>query len=332
MRGARRQLGEVGLQRRRVHGHEHVRRVARRDDVVVGDVHLERRDAGDGARPGRGSRPGSSACVARSLPKTALTSVKRSPVSCMPSPESPANRMTTSSRMLGLERLGLGCRGHASLTSLCGLLRGWIRMSLRIRSYRRRRRPLGSSGGRVRRRRRRGSSEGLERVVGLAAARRRSGAGRGPDRSARPRRRPVTRRRRGAGRSAGAADPTTTTTSPASSVSTQAGGSQTVTGTDVARSSAAALAVPAGSGPRGVARRVPDSSTRISAGPRARAAEHGEVDAPAAPSAVATAACCRGRLGAWWTASTSSGGGSRKRDRQHGEGGGEAAGDPTTRV
>ena len=43
--------------------------------------------------------------VARSLPNTALTSVKRSPVSCMPSPESPANRMTTSSRRLGLERL-----------------------------------------------------------------------------------------------------------------------------------------------------------------------------------------------------------------------------------
>src|SRR5262249_21981581 len=39
--------------------------------------------------------------VARSFPNTALTSVKRSPVSCMPSPESPANRMTTSSRRAG---------------------------------------------------------------------------------------------------------------------------------------------------------------------------------------------------------------------------------------
>ncbi len=48
-----RQLGQVGLQRGRVHGHEHVGGVARRDDVVVGDVHLERRDAGDGA--GRGT-------------------------------------------------------------------------------------------------------------------------------------------------------------------------------------------------------------------------------------------------------------------------------------
>jgi hypothetical protein len=39
--------------------------------------------------------------VARSLPNTALTSVKRSPVSCMPSPESPANRITTSARRSG---------------------------------------------------------------------------------------------------------------------------------------------------------------------------------------------------------------------------------------
>src|SRR3954467_1057334 len=38
---------------------------------------------------------GKSGSVDRSLPKTALTLVKRSPVSCMPSPESPAKRMTT---------------------------------------------------------------------------------------------------------------------------------------------------------------------------------------------------------------------------------------------
>ena len=34
-------------------------------------------------------------CVARSLPNAAASEVKRSPVSCMPSPESPAKRMTT---------------------------------------------------------------------------------------------------------------------------------------------------------------------------------------------------------------------------------------------
>ncbi len=33
--------------------------------------------------------------VDRSLPKIAVSWVKRSPVSCMPSPESPANRMIT---------------------------------------------------------------------------------------------------------------------------------------------------------------------------------------------------------------------------------------------
>src|SRR3954466_1250795 len=61
--------------------------------------------------------------------------------------------------------------------------------------------------------------------------------------------------------------PTTTMTSPAARVSTQAGGSHTVTGTDVARSSAAA---PVGQRTARLARRVPDSRTRISAGP-----EHG---------------------------------------------------------
>src|SRR5687767_12707491 len=38
---------------------------------------------------------GKSGSVARSLPSCAVTLVKRSPVNCMPSPESPANRMVT---------------------------------------------------------------------------------------------------------------------------------------------------------------------------------------------------------------------------------------------
>ena len=49
--------------------------------------------------------------VARSLPKAALTSVKRSPASCMPSPESPAKRMTTSSIASGFKLGGLGGHG-----------------------------------------------------------------------------------------------------------------------------------------------------------------------------------------------------------------------------
>ena len=40
---------ELALQRRRVHRHQHVRRVAWGVDVVVGDVHLERGHAGEGA-------------------------------------------------------------------------------------------------------------------------------------------------------------------------------------------------------------------------------------------------------------------------------------------
>src|SRR4051812_40616490 len=55
--------------------------------------------------------------------------------------------------------------------------------------------------------------------------------------------------------------------SPAARVSTQAGGSQTVTGTDVTRSSAVLPPAPAGQRTARVARRVPDSRTRISAGP-----------------------------------------------------------------
>ena len=40
---------------------------------------------------------GKSGSVERSLPSTAVSLVKRAPVSCIPSPESPAKRMTTRS-------------------------------------------------------------------------------------------------------------------------------------------------------------------------------------------------------------------------------------------
>ena len=49
-RPARRQVRDIGLQRSRVHRHEDIGRVSRRQDVVVGDVDLERRDAGQRAR------------------------------------------------------------------------------------------------------------------------------------------------------------------------------------------------------------------------------------------------------------------------------------------
>ncbi|SFY53095.1 hypothetical protein STEPF1_06370 [Streptomyces sp. F-1] len=47
--GAARQVARVRLQGGRVHRHQHVRRVPRGEDVVVGEVHLERGDSGQGA-------------------------------------------------------------------------------------------------------------------------------------------------------------------------------------------------------------------------------------------------------------------------------------------
>jgi len=52
---AARQVLDVGLQRGGVHRDEDVRRVARREDVVVGEMQLEARDAGERAR-GRADR------------------------------------------------------------------------------------------------------------------------------------------------------------------------------------------------------------------------------------------------------------------------------------
>jgi len=49
---------------------------------------------------------GKSGSVTRSFPKTAVSLVKRSPVSCIPSPESPAKRITTRSiRSTGFDEL-----------------------------------------------------------------------------------------------------------------------------------------------------------------------------------------------------------------------------------
>ena len=86
-------LSQLGVQRGRVHGHQHVRRVARRGDVVVGDVDLEGRDAGE--RAGRGADLGRELGQRGEVvaEQRADADVKRSPVSCMPSPESPAKRM-----------------------------------------------------------------------------------------------------------------------------------------------------------------------------------------------------------------------------------------------
>src|SRR5471032_2452244 len=68
--------------------------------------------------------------VARSLPNAAEISVNRSPTSCMPSPESPAKRMTTRSSV-SARRIGLASRVTVDLSFL-GLyaFRGPIRTRL----------------------------------------------------------------------------------------------------------------------------------------------------------------------------------------------------------
>ncbi len=71
---------------------------------------------------------GKSGRVARSLPRTAVALVNRSPVSCIPSPESPANRMTTrslSSTVLAmmLARAGVRSLLAAQRTAAGGLRR-----------------------------------------------------------------------------------------------------------------------------------------------------------------------------------------------------------------
>src|SRR5207245_3760456 len=47
-RASGREIADVRLERRRVHGDENVGRVARREDVVVGEVELETRDTEEG--------------------------------------------------------------------------------------------------------------------------------------------------------------------------------------------------------------------------------------------------------------------------------------------
>ena len=60
-RAALAEIAEVRLQRRRVHRHEHVRLVARRQDVVVGEVDLEAGRHLAASLRARGSPPGSRA-------------------------------------------------------------------------------------------------------------------------------------------------------------------------------------------------------------------------------------------------------------------------------
>ena len=86
---------------------------------MVGEVQLEARDARAGCPGGRGSRPGSWAASTGRCPSTAVSVVNRSPVSCMPSPESPAKRITTRSSVWTFLLL----TGHPGRSEAC-LVRG----------------------------------------------------------------------------------------------------------------------------------------------------------------------------------------------------------------
>ena len=79
---------EVRLERRRVHRDEHVRRVARRVDLVGREVELEAGDAEQraGGRADLGGEVGERRDVVAGFAGLRANSV---PVSCMPSPESP---------------------------------------------------------------------------------------------------------------------------------------------------------------------------------------------------------------------------------------------------
>ena len=106
-----------GLQRRGVHGDEHVRLVARGDDVVIRDVHLERRHPGD--RAGRGTDLGREVRHRRQVVAEHGADIG----------ESVAGELHAVAGVTGepdddlvdalrYERCGLCC--HASLTPLCG--------------------------------------------------------------------------------------------------------------------------------------------------------------------------------------------------------------------
>jgi hypothetical protein len=65
--------------------------------------------------------------VDKSLPKDAVSEVKRSPVSCMPSPESPANRMITrSSLRTSFPPAGLRCSPTTASSACSAGLLTWL--------------------------------------------------------------------------------------------------------------------------------------------------------------------------------------------------------------
>ena len=93
---ARSQVADIRSERRRIHRHEGVHRVARRVDIRARKVNLKSADARKRSLRVRISA-GKSGKVAMSLPIRADVLVNCVPASCMPSPESPQNRTVASS-------------------------------------------------------------------------------------------------------------------------------------------------------------------------------------------------------------------------------------------
>jgi hypothetical protein len=120
------EIDQVHLERRRVHRHQHVGRVAGGLDRCGAEVDLEGRDAEGRALRARISA-GKSGKVARSLPASAVERVNCPPVSCMPSPLSPAKR-TTIALNPAAELLRPGGRHNGET------LQGWSMRSVRLRT------------------------------------------------------------------------------------------------------------------------------------------------------------------------------------------------------
>ena len=262
------------------------------DDVVIRDVHLERRDAGDRARRARGSRPGSWAASRGRCRTRRDSSVKRSPTSCMPSPESPANRITTRSSV-SARRVGLASTVTVDLCFLmfgCAVLRRCtVARPPASRSARRRAQsPIGAAWRHCTAT---PAISGLHAALGVTSARaprarpsprRSSGlrhvADRAPARRRRPRARPATRFAPPARKNRRRTRPTTTISSPGSSSSTQA---RRIPADDRHRqrlpSSRRVVTCSCTSA-------LPDGSTRTSGGLEHDAAHDGEVHATSASS------------------------------------------------
>ena len=112
------QIAQVGLQRGRVHRHQHIGLIARRVDLAAGEVELESRNSRQ--RAGRSANLGGIVLAASrgSLPASAVARVNSVPVSCMPSPGVAAKANSRRCRSSSIGRTGGGDAGEVSMSIL----------------------------------------------------------------------------------------------------------------------------------------------------------------------------------------------------------------------